>query len=166
MMLLLSACAGQPTEKGTVASGEGCKMLQDVIAGYPSQFASFRHGAPSSNPYQNANIWNAKSLYPDTACQVWGWAKGRSNYSCQWKESSQEAAQSEYEKYKPDISACLGEDWKISEPQAKTGKETVFRTWSTDAVISIRYFQDFRRPFSKPWYTSVVIGDLIETVRD
>ncbi len=165
-IFLLSACAEQPLEKVTVATEEGCQLLRQIIADYPSQFASFRRGAPSSNAWQNANIWNAKPLYPETKCQIWGWAKGRSNYSCQWKESGQDAAQSAYDQYKPEIQSCLGSDWSASDPQAKTGKETVFRSQSTGAVISIRYFQDTRPPFSKPWYTSMVIGDLIETVKD
>jgi hypothetical protein len=164
--LLVSACADQPLEKVTVATEEGCQLLHQTIAGYPSQFAAFRLGATLNDPWQNANVWNAKSLYPETQCQIWGWAKGRINYSCQWKESSLEAAQSAYEQYKPEIRSCLGDEWSVSEPQAKTGKETVFRSRSTGAVVSIRYFQDTRRPFSKPWYTSVVIGDLVETVKD
>lgn len=163
---LFAACADQPLEKVEVGGEGSCQMLHRIIDDYSTQFASFRRGAPSSNSYQNANIWKANALYPETECQVWGWAKGRSNYSCQWKESSQEAAQAAYEQYKPELSRCLGASWSESEPQAKTGKETVFRSESTRAVISIRYFQDTRRPFSKPWYTSMVIGDLVETVKD
>jgi hypothetical protein len=165
-IFFFSACADQPLEKVSVATEEGCQLLRQIIADHPTQFASFRRGAPSSNAWQNASIWNAKPLYPETTCQIWGWAKGRSNYSCQWKESSQEAARSAYEQYKPEIQSCLGGDWSPSEPQAKTGKETVFRSQSTGAVVSIRYFQDTRPPFSKPWYTSTVIGDLVEPVKE
>ncbi|MGR9108604.1 MAG: hypothetical protein ACU843_16925 [Gammaproteobacteria bacterium] len=141
-------------------------MLHQIIADYPSQFASFRKGAPSSNPWQNVNIWKATPLYPKTECQVWGWAKGLSNYSCQWKESDQASAETAYEEYKPEIQNCLGQEWSVSEPQGKTGKETLFRSQSTRAVVSIRYFEETNRPFSKPWYTSMVVGDLVETVKD
>ncbi len=164
--ILFNACAGQPLEKAPVATKKSCDRLRQVIADYPSQFASFRRGAPSSNPWQNANIWKATPLYPGTDCQVLGWAKGRSDYFCQWKESDQEAALTAYERYTPEIRSCLGDEWKISEPQAKTGKETMFRSQSTKAVVSIRFFQDTRRPFSKPWYTSMVVGDQVATAEN
>jgi hypothetical protein len=165
-VILFGGCAGQPLEQTAVATKASCERLLRIIADYPSQFASFRRGAPSSNPWQNANIWQAKPLYSGTDCQVWGWAKGRSNYSCQWRESDQEAARTAYEQYTPEIRSCLGDEWQVSEPQSKTGKETIFRNPSTNAVVSIRYFQDTGRPFSKPWYTSMVVGDQVITVEN
>lgn len=165
-LFLLSACAEQPLEKVSVVSEENCQKLHKIIAEYPSGFTSFRRGAPSITAWQNTNVWNAESLYPKTTCQIWDWGKGLSNYSCQWKETDKEAAEAAYHRYTPEIQSCLGSEWSVSEPQAKTGKETVFRSPSTNAVISIRYFQDTRPPFSKPWYTSMVIGDLVETIRE
>lgn len=165
-LFFFAACAELPSEKGTESDQHSCQRLEQIIAGYPSKFAALKHGAPSSNPWNNANVWKAEPLFPGTECQIWGWAKGLSNYSCQWKESSQETAQAAFDKYTPKIQSCLGNEWNTSEPKAKTGKQTVFQNKSTSAVVSIRYFQDTRPPFSKPWYTSMIIGDLIQRVKD
>lgn len=104
-------------------------------------------------------------MYPKTRCEVWGWGKGRSNYSCQWEEPGVDAARSAYDEYTPKIQSCLGSDWNLSEPRSKTGKESVFRSKSTRAEISIRYFQDSQSIW-KPWYTALIVGDLVETLSD
>lgn len=162
--MLLVGCAELPSEKVTESDQDSCQRLKKIIDAYSSRFSGLKQGAPSSNPWNNANVWKAESLFAGTDCQIWGWAKGLSNYSCQWKESGQDAAIAAYDKYTPKIQSCLGDNWKASEPKAKTGKQTLFKSQSTDAVVSIRYFQDTRAPFSNPWFTSMVIGDLIQTV--
>ena len=164
-LLLFSGCANQPPEKTGVITEEGCQMIHRIIDDYPAGFAAFKQGASPGNSWQSADVWDATAFYPDTKCQIWGWANGRSNYSCQWKESDQETAQGAYEQYKPEIARCLGNQWSASEPAAKTGKETIFGNPSTRAVVSIRYYQDTNRPFAKPWYTAMIIGDRIVTVK-
>ncbi len=165
-LLIFAACAELPSDKSAVSDEDSCQNLKNIIADYPSRFSKFKSGAPSNNPWQSANVWKTEPLFAGTDCQVWAWAKGLSNYSCQWTESDEEVAHASYDKYKPKILSCLGNEWTASEPQAKTGKQSIFKSKSTTAVVSIRYFQNTRPAFSKPWYTSMIIGDLVQTVKD
>ena len=163
-ILMFAACAGTPETEATLSDAETCDKIKQVIAEYPSKYASFRQGAKTNNPLQQADIWNAETFFPGTECQVWEWANGLANYSCQWRESGEESANAIYDEHKPKLGKCLGDEWSGSEKQTPNGRQTLYHKHGQKVVISMRVFQD-RRALLSPWWTSLEIGDPIKTVK-
>ena len=162
--VLLTACAGMPEKETKMTEAEICNTIVKIIAKYPSKFVEFRRGAKTNNPQQLANIWNAETFFPNTECQIWEWASGLANYSCQWRQSDEESANAIYNKHTPTLSNCLGSEWTATEQITQNGRQTLYRKQGNKAVISLRAFQD-SRTLLKPWWTSLVIGDQIQTVK-
>ncbi|GEM_PF-449694 len=162
-ILLVAGCAGTPKIEATLSEAETCDKIKNIIDKYPSKYASFRQGTKTNNPLQQADIWNAQTFFPGTECQVWEWASGLANYSCQWRESGEESANAIYDKHKPKLGECLGKEWSGTEKETPNGRQTIYRKDGGKIVVSIRVFQH-RRALLNPWWTSLVIGDPIETV--
>lgn len=161
---LFSACADTPDPRAEMSEDQACETIQKIISAYPAKFAGYRRNQQTNVAWQSADIWTAESFFPDTTCQIWGWGKGLANYSCEWRETDHEAAEAAYRTYRPKIAQCLGSAWTATDPETKTGHQTVFKNPTTRAVVSIRYYQDTRRAIVNPWYTSMIIGDLVRTL--
>lgn len=161
---LFAACAETPKTETNLSDAEICEKIKNIIAKYPSKYADLRQGTKTNNPLQQADIWNAKTFFPGTECQVWEWASGLANYSCQWRESGEESANAIYDKHKPKLDSCLGMEWSGIEEQTPNGRQTQYRKDGEKVVVSIRVFQH-RRSLLNRWWTSLVIGDPIQTVK-
>lgn len=161
---LLTACTGTSEKETKITEAKICNTILKIVAYYPSKFADLRRGTKPNNPLQQADIWKAETFFPDTECQIWEWGSGLANYSCQWSESDEESANAIYDKHKPTLSNCLGSKWTATEQATQNGRQTLYQKLGEKAVISIRAFQH-RRALFNPWWTSLVIGDPIQTVK-
>jgi len=156
---VLASCAAGSTIP-QLSDAEICKTIQYIISQADDDFKAIRI---RKTIHPSVDIWESKKIFPDSRkCQIWSWSQGLTNYACMWEEKDEADARDTYAKYRPVVSACLGDKWEAIERTSKNGKQTLFRKADDKTTVSMRYFQD-RRSLLRSWWTSFIIGPEIKT---
>jgi hypothetical protein len=156
LAVMAASCASQPGGRETATEVDACSRLKAVIVSADNRFENIK-GAKSI--HRLGDRWDAESIFPDTACEVWKWG-GNEHYYCLWNKTGETAARQSFEEGRKAVGACLGNEWTLTEEQAKTGKVAVFSRENEETRVSLRYLADTRR-HRPTWYTSLIVGNAL-----
>lgn len=156
LAVMAASCASQPGRREATSEVDACSRLKAVIASADNRFENIK--GPKSI-HRLGDRWDAESIFPDTACEVWRWS-GNEHYYCLWNKTGEAAARQSFEEGKKAVGTCLGSEWTLTEEQARTGRVAVFSRENADTRVSLRYLADTRR--SRPtWHTSLIVGNAL-----
>lgn len=156
LAVLVVSCASQSGGRETATEGDACSRLKAVIASADNRFENIKG---TKSIHRLGDRWDAESIFPDTACEVWRWS-GNEHYYCLWNKTGEATARQSFEEGKKAVGTCLGSEWTLTEEQARTGRVAVFSRENEDTRVSLRYLADTRR--SRPtWYTSLIVGNAL-----
>lgn len=141
--LSMTGCAFQ--EQIQSGTDDPCATLQDVVADYPSEFASFRKGGSN---FRSLTIYRAKEELIRGHCEIWAWGNGDSAYVCTVGAPDPEVANSRYSQAVEKVSGCLGPEWVAQEKARErngeaAGVATRFQQQSDQTpVVSVHNVDD------------------------
>lgn len=154
--VLVTSCASQTGGRETATEVDACSRLKAVIVSADNRFENIKG---TKSIHRLGDRWDAESIFPDTACEVWKWG-GNEHYYCLWNKTGEAAARQSFEEGRKAVGACLGNEWTLTEEQARTGRVAVFSRETEDTRVSLRYLADTRR-YRPTWYTSLIVGNAL-----
>lgn len=142
---LVGCSSFQPVTSGTE---DPCATLQNIVADYPSGFASFRG---SSSNFNSVTIYRAKEQLIKGHCEIWAWGNGDSAYTCTLSAPDKAVAETLHARAASELSACLGPDWQPQKGARErdgqpAGEKIRYTTADAKApAVSLHRVEDHRR---------------------
>lgn len=162
---IAAACAPKSLDTRPLQSEvKTCNELRYVIEQANVNFKDIKLGK-STRGFMDVlaptDVWDTRSVFPDSECQIWSWGKGYLHYACMWPIKDEAEARRIYEEKTPIIQACLGSDWTRVEEPGKTGYVSRFKKTGEETTVALRYFNAKEAYFSH-WQISLIVGDKVE----
>ncbi len=163
---IAAACAPKSLDTRPQSDAEACNELRYVIEQANINFKDIKLGK-STRGFMDvlapADVWDTRSVFPGTDCQIWSWGRGYLHYACIWPMKDEAEARRIYEEKTQLIQACLGSDWTRLEEPGKTGYVSRFNKAGEKATVALRYLSD-KEAFSSRWQISLIVGDKVEII--